>query len=189
MRIAVIGTGNIGRTLGARWQQAGHDVIYGSRQPADDLAGAPVVEVGEAIADADVVLVAVPGKAVADLVRAHAAELAGTVVIDAANRMGEAVRNSHDAIATGAPTARYVRAFNTLGWEHFAEPLAGADLFFAADTEARAVAEQLIADIGLRPVYVGGAEAADTVDGLLLLWVALVRQRDGDRRFAFRIIE
>jgi predicted dinucleotide-binding enzyme len=48
MRIAVIGAGNIGRTLGGKWAAAGHHVTYGVRHPgepgtaaiADAVAGA-----------------------------------------------------------------------------------------------------------------------------------------------------
>jgi predicted dinucleotide-binding enzyme len=133
MDIAVIGTGKIGGTLGEKWRQAGHHVVYGSRHPADDgPGGAPVVTVGEAIAGAQAVLFAVPGAAVGEVVNEHAAALAGKVVIDATNQMGTPVFNNRDVIAAAAPGAHYVRAFNTLGWENFAEPRPDVDLFFAA---------------------------------------------------------
>jgi len=83
--------------------------------------------------------------------------------------------------------ARYARAFNTLGWENFADPLPGTDLFFASDPQARPAAEELISAIGLGPVYVGGADAAGAVDSLLGLWVALTRQ-NGTRKLAFRLV-
>src|SRR5688500_10571953 len=161
MRIAVLGTGNIGSTLGSAWRHAGHDVVYGSRSPGKaGPGGSSVLGVGDAIASAEVVLIAVPGRAVAELLRAHGGELTGKVVVDAANRIGEPQVHSREAIAAAAPTARYVRAFNTLGWENFAEPPSNADLFFAADANARQTAEDLIAAVGLRPVYVGDGNAA-----------------------------
>jgi len=190
MRIAVIGTGNVGGAIGGRWRAAGYDVAFGARAPAAaGPGGAPVASVAEAIAGADVVLLAVPGPAVADVVGAHGQELAGKVVIDAANRIGEPEFNSRAALAEHAPGARYVRAFNTLGWENFAEPPAGAGLFFAADPDARPVAEELISAVGLDPVYVGDAGAAGTVDGVLPLWFALMQQRGGNRKFAFRVVD
>jgi predicted dinucleotide-binding enzyme len=146
-------------------------------------------EVGEAIRSADVVVLAVPGQTVAALVEEHGSALGGKVVVDAANRIGQPEVNSRRAVAEAAPTSRYVRAFNTLGWENFAEPLEGADLFFAADSDARSLAEELITDVGLRPVYVGDADASGTVDALLPLWFALVQQRGGVRRLAFRLVE
>ena len=189
MRIAVIGTGKIGGTLGAKWRAAGHDVVYGSRSaPGQGPGGAPVVTVGEALTGADVVALAVPGGAVADLVGAHGAALAGKVVIDATNSIGAPEFNSRAAITGAAPDVRYVRAFSTLGWENFADPLPSAALFFAADPDARAVAEELITAVGLEPEFVGDADATRTVDALLPLWFALVQQHGGSRRMALRVV-
>src|SRR5215469_7982551 len=68
MRIAVIGTGKIGGTLGGRWRAAGHDVVYGSRTGSGEgPGGAPLTAVGEALAGADVVLLAMPGGAVGEV--------------------------------------------------------------------------------------------------------------------------
>lgn len=189
MRIAIIGTGNIGGTLGGRWRAAGHDVVYGSRGASGEgPGGAPLMGVGEALADADVVLLAVPGRAVAEVVGANGAALTGKVVIDAANRIGEPEFHSRAAIEAAAPGAHYVRAFNTLGWENFADPPAGAVLFFAAGPAARPAAEELITAVGLEPVFAGDTDATDTVDALLPLWFALVKQRGGDRRLALAIV-
>jgi predicted dinucleotide-binding enzyme len=189
MRIAVIGTGHIGGTLGRRWHAAGHDVRYGSRSGGGaGPGGDPVRPVAGALADAEVVLLAVPAGAVGEVITANAAALGGKVVIDAVNRMGEPEVNSQAAIAAAAPTARYVRAFNTLGWENFADPPAGAELFFAADPAAREIAEELIQAVGLGPQFVGGPDAANTVDGLLRLWFSLVQQHGGNRKLAFRVV-
>ena len=189
MRIAVIGTGNIGGTLGRRWAAAGHDVMYGARSEGGTRPGvAPVVSIAAAIDGADVVLLAIPGPAVADIIGTHGGALTGRVVIDAANRIGEPEVNSHTAIAAGAPGAHYARAFNTLGWENFADPPAGAHLMFAADPGARPATEELIRAVGLEPAFVGDTKAAGIVDGLLPLWFALVQQSGGNRRLAFRVL-
>jgi 8-hydroxy-5-deazaflavin:NADPH oxidoreductase len=190
MRIAVIGKGNIGGSLGSKWREAGHDVVYGAREAAGEgPGGAPLLGIGDAISTADVVLLAVPGKVVADVVSEHAAALAGKTVIDAVNRIGAPEFDSRTLINEAAPQARYVRAFNSLGWENFASPLPGTNLFFAADPEARAVTEELIAAVGLEPAYVGDATATPTVDGLLPLWFALVQQNGGQRRLALRLVK
>jgi 8-hydroxy-5-deazaflavin:NADPH oxidoreductase len=188
MRIAVIGTGKIGRTLGGRWRAAGHDVVYGSRTPSGEgPGGAPLMAISDALADPDVVVLAIPGGAVADVVAAHGAALDGKVVIDAVNRIGQPVVNSRAAITAAAPDALYVRAFNTLGWENFADPPPGAVLFFAADEAARPAAEELITAVGLEPVFAGDAGAAATVDALLPLWFTLVKRGGGNRRVALRV--
>jgi predicted dinucleotide-binding enzyme len=134
-----------------------------------------------------VVVLAVPGGAVAEVVAANGAALASKVVIDAANRMGAPEFNSRAAIAVTAPDARYVRAFNTLGWENFADPPPGAALFFAADPTARPAAEELITAMGLEPIFAGDADATGTVDALLPLWFSLVTYNGGNRRVALRI--
>jgi 8-hydroxy-5-deazaflavin:NADPH oxidoreductase len=189
MKIAVIGTGKIGSTLGGRWRAAGHEVVYGSRAGSGEgPGGAPLTAVGDALTGADVVVLAVPGGAVAEVVAANGTALAGKVVIDAANRFGGPAANSRAEIAAAAPQARYVRAFNTLGWENFADPPPGAALFFAADPQARPAAEELITAVGLEPVFAGDASASGTVDALLPLWFALVKRAGGDRRVALRIV-
>jgi 8-hydroxy-5-deazaflavin:NADPH oxidoreductase len=176
MRIAVIGTGKIGGTLGGKWREAGYDVVFGARIAGDSgPGGAPVQTVGKAVEGADVVASIVP-------------VLAGKVVIDAANRMGAPEVNCKTAVKAAAPGAHYVRAFNTLGWENFADPLPSAALFFAADPAAREVAEELILAIGLEPAFVGDADAAGIVDGALPLWLALVQQQGGNRRLALRVV-
>jgi len=190
MQIAIIGTGKIGGTLGAKFRQAGHEVVYGSRHPDDDgPGGAPVVDVGAAIASAAVVVFAIPGPAVAAVAADHGAALGGKVVVDATNRVGQPVVNNRAEIVAAAPAAKYVRAFNTLGWENFADPLPDADLFFAADDDARATAETLIEAVGLRPQYLGDADATATVDSLLPFWFALVKQHGGNRKVALRVVE
>ena len=159
------------------------------RQRCGARRRARAVEIADALANAEVVLLAVPGGAVAGVISANAAALDGKVVIDAVNRMGQPEVNSQAAIAAAAPThARYVRAFNTLGWENFADPPDGAELFFAADPAARAAAEELIRAVGLGPQFVGGADAAKTVDGALGLWFSLVQQHGGNRKLAFRVV-
>ena len=189
MRIAVIGKGNIGGSLGTKWRAAGHDVVYGARDGSGEgPGGAPVRGIGDALKDADVVVLAVPGQVVADVVTEHGAALAGKTVIDAVNRIGAPEFDSRAIIADAAPQARYVRAFNSLGWENFADPMPGTNMFFAADPDARATAEELIRAVGLEPAFLGDASATATVDGLLPLWFALVQQNGGNRRVALRII-
>lgn len=200
MEIAVLGTGPVGRTLGARWSQAGHHVVFGTREPASLktrealLAAGPAAQaalIREALAWGEVVLVAVPATAVAQLVAEHGGQFGGKVVIDATNRFGEPVVNHLATIAAAAPEARLVRAFNTLGWEVFEQPVVGgiaADLFYCSVEDARAVAEQLIGDIGLRAIRVGGLDQAPLVDAVGALWEHLVLDRGWGRRLAFKAL-
>ena len=185
-RIAVLGAGNIGGTLGRKWVAAGRQVAFGVTDPngakaqalrADVGDKAPMTGAAEALQGADIVVFAIPGKAMDETIAAHAAALDGKLVIDCANRMGEPSFNSHATFQRLTPNARYVRAFNSLGWENFANAtFAGgpADLFYAGPDADRAVVEALIGDIGYHPVRVGDSEKASAVDLVSQLWFALI---------------
>ena len=186
MKIAVIGVGNIGRTLGGKWSAAGHEVVYGVRSP-----GAPgTAAITDAAAGAEVVVLAVPGAAAKDVVASLGEALAGKVVIDATNDIqGAGKLHALDELADGAHP---VRAFNTLGWENFADPVVDgvtADLFYAAEEgPGKEVADKLITDVGLRPIWLGGIETFDLVDSLTRLWFTLAFQRKLGRRLAFKML-
>ena len=186
IRIAVVGAGIIGRTLGARWAAAGHQVVYGVRSP-----GTPdTASVEDAVARAEVVVLAVPGAAAKDVLAALGAALAGKVVIDATNDIqGTGKLHALEELTDGAHP---VRAFNTLGWENLADPVfdgVTADLFYAAEEgHAKEVADRLIADVGLRPVWLGGVDVFDLVDSLTQLWFTLAFQRKLGRRLAFKML-
>jgi 8-hydroxy-5-deazaflavin:NADPH oxidoreductase len=192
--IAVIGTGFIGGTLGRAFARAGNPTVFGSRHPEDrGVAGdtdAGTTTVGDAIAKAETVLLALPGRAVEGLLRTHGDALAGKLVIDAANSMGGGAAHHADLVARYAPTARYARAFNTLGGENFADPVfdgVPADLFYSAPAGDRATLDALIGAVGLRPMYLG-EDQQDTVDGVLRLWFALAAGQGHGRNLAFRTL-
>jgi predicted dinucleotide-binding enzyme len=192
VRIAVIGLGNIGATIGRKWVAAGHEVSFGSRHPDTDepIEGARITTVGLALRGAEATLLALPAQAVHDFLTSYAELLDGQLVIDATNNLRASRANAAEQIKSVVPTARYVRAFNASGWENFADPLFDgepADLFFSSSEDDRPAVTQLIADVGLRPAYVG-ADRAEVVDGALLLWFALMQTR-GNRRIAFRVLE
>jgi hypothetical protein len=192
MKIAVIGTGFIGGILGRALAGAGHTVAFGSRHAADDNVArdsdAVVVSIGDALADADVIILALPGASVPDLAAEHGPKLAGRLVIDATNQMGQLVPNSRAALP---PDVRYARAFNTLGGENFENPVFAdgpADLFFSAPQPDRATVEAVVSGVGLRPVYVGEDKEA-LIDALFDLWIALAMGQRRGRRLALRLID
>lgn len=201
MNIGILGAKIIGETLAKKWIAAGHRVKFGVRNPDNAELQALVQTLGsnasasvvaDAIAFGEVVVFAIPGQAVDETIAQHAAALAGKTVIDAANRLGSAVMNSSASFAAQVPTARVFRAFNSLGWENFENPRFGdqqADLFYCGPAGAeQAQIEQLIADVGLRPVWVGGMEQASIVDALAGLWFALALNQRRGRHLAFKML-
>ena len=186
MKVAVIGAGNIGGTIGGHWQKAGHEVTYGLREPAKKK-GAKSIDI--ACGDADVILLALPGKAVVDFVREHEKKLDGKIILDATNNPGAPSFNAWHELAKAVPNALLYRVFNTYGYEIFANPSVGGekpDMLYAGPEKDASVVEGLIQDVGLRPLRVGGMDAVDTVDGVLRLWFTLSRTRG--RRIAFKLI-
>jgi predicted dinucleotide-binding enzyme len=186
LRIAVLGAGRIGRTLGEKWVDAGHEVVYGVRRPGEP----DTATVADAVTDAEVVVLAVPGAVAKDVVSSLGSDLAGKVVIDATNDVqGPGKLHALGELADGAHP---VRAFNSLGWEMFADPIVGgvtADLLYAADEgTAKDTAERLIVDVGLEPVWLGGVDAFEIADSVTYLWFTLALQRKLGRRLAFKVL-
>lgn len=201
MQIGMIGAKNIGGTLAKKWAAAGHQVKFGVRNPnsadlqtlVQSLGGqASASEVNEAISFGEVVVFAIPGQAMDETIARYADELRDKTVIDAANKIGAAQMNSLATFAAQVPSAQVFRAFNSLGWENFDNPHFGAvqaDLFYSGPTgDRQAVVEQLIADVGLRPVWVGGPEQTQLVDALAGLWFALALGQRRGRHLAFKLL-
>jgi len=201
MQIAVIGSGNIGGTIGAKWTAAGHAVVFGARDPRSPKTRAALSAAGEqarvdtiahALDGAAVVLLSIPGAAVAAFAQEHGPALDGKLVIDATNQFGQPVVNSIAVIQRAAPRATVARAFNSIGWENFAAPVIDgvqADLLYVSpDGAARATVERLIADVGLRPVRVGDLAQAPLVDNLGALWGALAYGQGLGRHIAFKVL-
>jgi predicted dinucleotide-binding enzyme len=199
VNVAVIGTGFIGGTLGRAFARAGHRTVFGSRTPEADTpetntvaqdSGATTASVADAIAQADIVVLAVPANAVEELLVSHGEALAGKLVVDAANSIGGPVAHHAEQVARHAPAARYARAFNTLGGENLADPAFDgerADMFYSCPESDRAALDALITAVGLRPQYLGDGQQ-DTVDGVLRLWFALAVAQGRGRHLAFRTL-
>jgi hypothetical protein len=199
--ITIIGAGNIGGTLARKWAAKDHRVTLGIRDPQKSEVVRLLGELGhaaratlisDAVRGAEAVLFAVPGRSMLETVASMGDALDGKVVIDATNNIGGSTFNSVAALASAAPRAHIYRAFNTYGWENFETPVfngTAADLFYAGpDGDARSVAERLISEVGLRPVWLGGLDKAGLVDSLLPLWFTLSSERGLGRHFAFKIL-
>lgn len=107
MKIGIIGSGNIGGTLGTFWAKAGHQVLFSSRNPENlkplvEKAGsqARAGTVREAIAFGDVILVAVPYGSMPQIASDYSKHLAGKIVIDTGNavlaRDGEIAKEARE---------------------------------------------------------------------------------------------
>lgn len=201
MRITVIGAGNIGGTLGGKWAAQGHEVVFGVRDPGAEKVrtllekighGATADGIANALAEAEVVLFAIPGSAMPATVGQLGPKLNGKILIDATNSVGKSPMHQLEPLRQAAPDSPLFRAFSTLGWENFAEPLMGGvqiDLFYCGASETpQAVVDRLISEIGLRPVHIGGLDKAGIVDALTQLWFTLALQQGRGRRLALKML-
>jgi len=201
LRVAVLGAGHIGGTLGQKWAAAGHKVAFGVTNPDGERARALRAELGstviigltaDALASSDVVVMALPGNAMDEAIAKYAAQLDGKVIIDTANKMGGGPMNSFATFQAYTPHAHICRAFNSLGWENFADPMFDgiqADLFYCSpEGDAREVVEQLITDVGLRPIRLGDVNQVGLVDSVSSLWFALALGQGKGRHLAFKVL-
>jgi predicted dinucleotide-binding enzyme len=181
LRIGTIGAGRIGGTVGGLWVKAGHPVMF-SAKSADEARevaaklGPPARagSVAEAIAFGEVIFLAVPYGAMAEIGRDYGAALKGRIVLDC----GNAVAGRDGAIADVAdrdgigltsqkflPGARLVRVFNTIGYTIIASEAGRADPklpipIAGDDAEAVKVAADLVQEAGFEPVVAGGLAEA-----------------------------
>ncbi len=198
MKIAILGAGNIGGTLGSKWITAGHQVMFGVRDARSQKTisalqhapGATVMDVPTAIQEAEVILFSVPWKTVPEVAQANAVDLNGKMLIDATNNFGGPVINNLKALQDAAPEAKIYRAFNSLGWEVFANPIIGnqtADMFYSGpDGGTRSYIHKLIEEIGVNPIWVGDNDRIHLVDNLGALWANMVFQHGWKRHLAFK---
>ena len=179
--IAIIGTGNVGAALGTELAQQGHEIIYGSRSPlglkALDLAAktegdAKTAVPAEAAAHADIVVLAVPGMVVEEVVNGLG-DLSGKIIIDATNPlvMDEPMHftfgvetSNGEIVQAAAPNAKVVKAFNTISWQSMISPEDSDGPLYVPvvgnDDAAKQKVSTLIKAMGLTAVDLGPIEVA-----------------------------
>ena len=194
MKIGILGSGDVARTLAAGFLTHGHAVTLGTRSP-DKLAAFaathPALTIGS-VADAagfgELVVLAVKGTAAAEVLRAAGApRLAGKTVIDTTNPIADAPPvNGVLQYFTGPnesllerlqhefAQARLVKAFNSVGAACMVDPqlVGGAPTMFIAgnDAAARAQVAGILAQFGWGVADMGQAEAARAIEPLAMLW-------------------
>lgn len=174
MRIGVIGGGRVGSALAATWSERGHDVAVSTRET-----------VAETAAGRDVVVLALPASAAKDALAA-ASLPDGQIVVDATNNLSGGPTSTE--IASYAPSARFVKAFNTVfsTFMHDTPPSPLAALVYCGDdADAKAIAAQLIVDAGFEPIDAGGADATPLVEAFAKLVIGIA-YRQGRGPFVYR---
>lgn len=201
MRIAVLGTGIVGRSLASKWVELGHDVRLGSRSSASgagrewadsqgDRAG--VEELAAAAAFGEVVVNALPGDVCLPVLAALSVPIGDKVLIDVANPLDFShgfpprlsVVNTDslgEQIQRALPRAKVVKALNTVTAELMVRPAllpAPSDLFVAGDDiDGKQQVTAMLVDFGWSADVIhdlGGIEAARGTEMYLPLWLNLM---------------
>lgn len=194
-KIGIIGGGNVGQTLCKQLVNKGRPVVCGSRNPtslqqqftSQGLA-AEVLSISDAVSQAEIVVLAIPGwwdaDGVAAVVESLGPGISGKVVVDATNPLSgfpglEVLWNGTsggELLAAGLPDSHVYKAFNTVGTtvmaavEDMGYPV---QMMFAgpADAQPRRTVEGLISDIGFQPVYLGPIRYARNLEAMGELWI------------------
>nr|WP_156686724.1 NAD(P)-binding domain-containing protein [Mycobacterium sp. Marseille-P9652] len=199
MKIAIIGAGNVGRTLGTAWS-AGHDVTFGVRNPGDpkygDL-GIPAATNAVAADGSDVVVLCTPWQNTRAALE-ECGDLSGTVLMDCTNPLTPdltALTVGHttsgaEQIGGWAPGARVCKAMNQIGAPLMDRPrLPGAPvMFLCGDDGAKAACAGLVSELGFETVDAGDLAVARLLEPYGLLWIHLALRRGLGPNFAFGLL-
>jgi hypothetical protein len=206
MKIAIIGSGNVGTALASSFTRVGHEVIIASRdlEHATGVATATGARTAnsnaEAAAGADVIVLAIPFTSAADVAAEIARAVAGKPVIDTTNRMSfgadgpdiDTTSSNAEELAALLPAAHIVKAFNTLFAPYQRDPIVdGVQLsgFIAGDdAEAKATVLELVRSIGLDPVDVGPLSRARQLEGLAFLNISLNIVNNGPWQSGWKLV-
>lgn len=189
MKVAVIGTGRMGRGFAAALAPK-HEVTVGSRDPdrarktASATDAARGATYAEAAAGADVVILTVPWPAMDDTLR-QLGELDQTVVVDVSfpsrKQEREALKNTSTAeqIQKRLPRARVVKGWNHVHAQHLTAPevngIAASVLLAGDDPDAKRTVSALARDMGFHPVDIGPLRTTRELERLvgMMLFVRL----------------
>ena len=205
-RIAVIGAGSVGGTIGRTWAAKGHRVVFGVPDPASakyaNAAGdVPFAAVARAVAESDVVALATPWPATEAAINA-AGDLSGKIVIDCTNPLGMGPdglgltlgfsTSGGEMVAGWARGALVFKSLNQTGFANMADVTYAAGkavMFVAGDDEGvKPRVLKLIGDLGFEAVDAGPLKASRLLEPYGMLWIELALKRGLGRDFAFGIL-
>jgi len=194
MKIGIIGSGDVGRTLASGFLKHGHDVVIGTRDPAklaDWGKQNPRGRVGS-FADAakfgDLAVLAVKGTVAADAVRAAGpGNLAGKPVMDACNPIADAPpvngvlrffttfdESLMERLQREFTAVKFVKAFNSVGAARMVDPRfkEGMPTMFICgnDEPAKRTVAAVLVEFGWEVADMGAAESARAIEPLCILW-------------------
>lgn len=188
MRIAILGTGHMATTLGGGFQKAGHDIVFGSRNPGEhtDLP-APVADHAAAIDGSDLVVSALAAASSLETLTGLRDELDGHVLLDIGNAVDGHMELIYPTASLGEqlqqalPGTKVVKSLNTLPGTLTVAPdtLPAPTVVFLSgdDADAKALVSGLIGDLGWSEesrVDLGGITTARAAERYFSMFGALM---------------
>jgi NADPH-dependent F420 reductase len=206
MKIAVLGTGNVGRSLAKLWAEKGHEIVFGSRDPEKALKIAE--SMGKNVCSStyedaakwgDVVVLATPYTAAQDIIKVTG-DLTGKILVDCTNPIAPGLSGLTIGLTTSAAeeiakltSAKVVKAFNTMGVGIMANVQFGSETasnFICGDDEdAKSVVRNLGEDIGFDVVDTGPLSNARLLEPLAMLWIYLAFKHGMGTGIAFKLLQ
>lgn len=206
MKVGIIGAGDVGGTLGMRWRQKGHEIMFGIRnrqsrnvQKLIELdKNLEFGEIRETVAFGDVIVFAVPWTSVEETILI-AGNLTDKILIDPTNPLtpdlkGLALENTSAAetMSNLAKSTKVVKAFNMIGAKTLNNLIYDsqrADLFICGDdSHAKQIVRELAIDIGFDVIDVGPLVNARLLESLALLWIELAFRQKLGPNIAFKLL-
>lgn len=204
MKIAIIGSGNVGGALATQWAKAGHTILLGVRDTASFKGtgllinpGTTALPVQEAVSAAEVILIATPATSAIEVAQSLG-DTTGKVIIDSMNvvmgRGPAGFTNTADAILAHTATRDVVKCFNTTGFNNMENPVyngVAIDAFVAGDSaRGKEIATQLALDAGFAACYnVGGNDRFSLMEQFAFFWINLAMMQGQGRDIAFKLMK
>jgi 8-hydroxy-5-deazaflavin:NADPH oxidoreductase len=191
MKLAIIGSGNVGSSVAKAAKGTGHEVVVADLEGtenlgrlAEELGVATTTSNSEAVADSDIVVLAVPYGVAGDVATEIADQVGDRIVLDVTNPLKPDLSGLQTEGTSGAellqkrlPQAKVVKAFNTVFAGNQADPTVDGtqlDGFVAGDDpDAKKQVLHLLEEIGYRPIDVGPLSFARYLEGMAFLNIAL----------------
>jgi len=202
MRIAIIGAGSVGGTLGQAWLKHGKDVVWGLRNAADPKYGAVPKErvkpPAEAVEGAEIVVIATPWSATEAAVKSLGS-LADKIVIDCTNPLGMGPdglqlvlgfdTSAGEQVASWAPGAFVFKSLNTTGASNMGNaadyPVKPLMLVAGDNGAKKPVVMELVGKLGFESVDAGPLKNARLLEPFAMVWIDQAMKRGRGRDFAF----
>ncbi|MBL7858519.1 MAG: NAD(P)-binding domain-containing protein [Cyclobacteriaceae bacterium] len=204
MKIAIIGTGNVGGALATAWSKAGHTILLGVQDVGNfkgkellNNTNTSVHSILEAAREAEVIFIATPAPAAMEVAKSLG-DTTNKVIIDAMNivmgRGPAGFNTTADAILANTSTRDVVKSFNTTGFNNMKNPVYGnmaIDMFMAGDSDnGKKMVRQLALDAGFAECYdVGGNDKFQLMEQFAFFWINLAMMRGQGRDIGFKLLK